>query len=100
MTTPPPSKDAIVAALKTVEDPDLFLDIYFLGLIYNIGIDEGEVVIDMTFTTPLCPSGPHLKHEVETKVGAVEGVKKVTVNITFNPPWEPSEEVKGLLGMM
>ena len=95
-----PSREAIIEALKKVEDPDLFLDIYFLGLIYSINIDEGEVVIDMTFTTPLCPSGPYLKQEVESKVGAVTGVTKVTVNITFNPPWEPSEEVKGLLGMM
>ncbi len=95
-----PSKEAIIEALKTVEDPDLFLDIYFLGLIYSIQIEEGEVVIEMTFTTPLCPSGPQLKQDVMLKVGAVPGVTKVTVNITFSPPWEPSEEVKGLLGMM
>jgi metal-sulfur cluster biosynthetic enzyme len=54
----------------------------------------------MTFTTPLCPSGPQLKQDVMLKVGAVPGVTKVTVNITFSPPWEASEEVKGLLGMM
>ncbi len=98
--TETPSRDAIVAVLKTIEDPDLFIDIYFLGLIYSINIDGGEVVIEMTFTTPLCPSGPQLKQDVMLKVGSVPGVTKVTVNITFNPPWEPSEEVKGLLGMM
>lgn len=95
-----PSRDAIIAALKTVEDPDLFLDIYFLGLIYSIQIEEGEVAIELTFTTPLCPSGPQIKQDVMLKVGAVPGVTMVTVNITFSPPWEPSEEVKGLLGMM
>ena len=95
-----PTREAIVDALKTVEDPELFLDIWFLGLIYNIAIDEGDVVIDMTFTSPMCPAGPQLKHEVETKVGAIPGVKKVTVVITFQPPWQPSDEVKGLLGMM
>jgi metal-sulfur cluster biosynthetic enzyme len=98
--TPQIDRDAIIEALKNVEDPELHLDIWFLGLIYNIGIDEGDVVIDMTFTSPMCPAGPQLKHEVQTKVGAVPGVKTVTVVITFNPPWEPSDEVKGLLGMM
>jgi len=95
-----PSRDAIVEVLKTIEDPELFLDIWFLGLIYNIGIDEHDVVIDMTFTSPMCPAGPQLKHAVETKVKSVPGVESVSVNITFQPPWEPSEEVKGLLGMM
>lgn len=95
-----PSRDAIVEALKTIEDPELFLDIWFLGLIYNIGIDEGHVVIDMTFTSPMCPAGPQLKHEVATKVKALPGVKDVSVVITFQPPWVPSDEVKGLLGMM
>jgi len=100
MNSPLVSKEAIIEALKTIEDPDLFIDIYFLGLIYSINIDEGAVAIDMTFTTPLCPSGPQLKHEVQTKVGALPGVASVTVTITFTPPWQPSEEVKGLLGMM
>jgi metal-sulfur cluster biosynthetic enzyme len=95
-----PSREAIVEALKTVEDPELFLDIWFLGLIYDIRIDGGDVGIDMTFTSPMCPAGPQLKHEVLTKVGAVAGVKNVAVQITFQPPWEPSEEVKGMLGML
>ena len=95
-----PMREAIIETLKSIEDPELFLDIWFLGLIYNIQIDQGHVVIDMTFTSPMCPAGPQLKHEVQTKVAAVEGVTEVTVNITFNPPWEPSDEVKGLLGMM
>jgi len=95
-----PTREAIIEVLKTVEDPELFLDIWFLGLIYNIGIDDGHVAIDMTFTSPMCPAGPQLKHEVQTKVAAVPGVKEVSVTITFTPPWEPSDEVKGLLGMM
>lgn len=95
-----PTKEAIIEALKTVEDPELFLDIWFLGLIYNIAIDEGRVIIDMTFTSPMCPAGPQLKHEVQTKVGAIPGVKECIVQITFTPPWVASDEVKGLLGMM
>jgi metal-sulfur cluster biosynthetic enzyme len=90
----------VIEVLKTVEDPELFLDIWFLGLIYNIAIEDGVVVIDMTFTSPMCPAGPQLKNEVQTKVAAIEGVKEVSVVITFQPPWEPSDEVKGLLGMM
>lgn len=101
--TPPPSeptKEQIIEVLKTIEDPELFIDIWFLGLIYNIAIDEGRVIIDMTFTSPMCPAGPQLKHEVQTKVAAVPGVTESIVQITFSPPWEASEEVKGMLGMM
>lgn len=94
------SKESVIEVLKTVEDPELFLDIWFLGLIYNIAIDEGRVIIDMTFTSPMCPAGPQLKHEVQTKVGAIPGVSECLVQITFNPPWEASEEVKGMLGML
>jgi metal-sulfur cluster biosynthetic enzyme len=96
------TRNEIIEALKTIEDPELFLDIWFLGLIYNIAIDDesGEVVIDMTFTSPMCPAGPQLKNEVETKVSQLPGVSKVSVVITFNPPWQASDEVKGLLGMM
>ena len=94
------SRERIIEVLKTVEDPELFLDIWFLGLIYNIAIDDGVVVIDMTFTSPMCPAGPQLKNEVETKIRSVPGVTDVSVVITFQPPWEASDEVKGLLGMM
>jgi metal-sulfur cluster biosynthetic enzyme len=95
-----PTKEQIIEVLKTVEDPELFLDIWFLGLIYNIAIDEGRVIIDMTFTSPMCPAGPQLKHEVQSKVAALPGVKESIVQITFTPPWEASEEVKGMLGML
>lgn len=96
----PQLRESIIEVLKTIEDPELFIDIWFLGLIYNIAIDGSEVVIDMTFTSPMCPAGPQLKHAVLSKVGELPGVEKCTVNITFQPPWEPSDEVKGLLGMM
>lgn len=96
------TREQVIEVLKTVEDPELFLDIWFLGLIYNIDIDidEGRVIIDMTFTSPMCPAGPQLKHEVQTKVAALPGVKEAVVQITFTPPWEASEEVKGMLGMI
>ena len=94
------TREAIVEILKTIEDPELFIDIWFLGLIYNIDIDNGEVNIEMTFTSPMCPAGPQLKNEVQEKIKTLPGVTAVNVNITFQPPWEPSDEVKGMLGMM
>jgi metal-sulfur cluster biosynthetic enzyme len=100
VTAPEPSREAIIEALKLVEDPELFLDVWFLGLIYGITIEGSQVIIEMTFTSPMCPAGPQLKHDVKTKVGAVPGVSDVVVNITFQPAWQPSDEVKGLLGMM
>lgn len=94
------TKDQVIEALKTVEDPELFLDIWFLGLIYSIEIEAGDVKIDMTFTSPMCPAGPLLIDKVKTAVGAIPGVTSVTPNIVFNPPWVPSEEVKALVGML
>jgi metal-sulfur cluster biosynthetic enzyme len=94
-----PTKDQVIEIIKTIEDPDIFLDIWFLGLIYHIDIQEDKITIEMTFTTPLCPSGPQLVAEVKEKVGKLEDVKEVQVNVTFNPPWQPSDEVKSLLGL-
>ena len=94
------TREAIIEVLKTVEDPELFLDIWFLGLIYSIDIDQSNVNIEMTFTTPLCPAGPQIVDEIKTKVKALEEVDEVNVKVVFNPPWEPSDEVKGMLGML
>jgi metal-sulfur cluster biosynthetic enzyme len=94
-------REKIIEALKQVEDPELFLDIWFLGLIYSINIeDEGVVKIDMTFTSPMCPAGPSLVEQVKNRVSEVEGVSSCEVKITFTPQWEPSDEVKGMLGML
>lgn len=94
------AKAAVIEALQKVEDPELFLDIWFLGLIYGIEIDERQVNIEMTFTSPMCPAGPMLVEDVKTQVGALDEVDEVEVKIVFDPPWEPSDEVKGMLGMM
>ena len=94
-------REKIIEVLKTIEDPDILLDIWFLGLIYNIEIDEneGEVQIEMTFTTPLCPFGPELVQQVHDRVGAIEGINDVRVSVVFDPPWQASDEVKVLLGL-
>ena len=94
------TKEQVIEKLQLVEDPDLFLDIWFLGLIYEISIDGSSVSIEMTFTTPTCPSGPFLVSQVEQRVKEIEGVEEVSVRVVFQPVWRPSDEVKGLLGMM
>ena len=95
-----PTREQIIAALKTVQDPELLLDIWFLGLVYGIEIEERAVKIEMTFTSIMCPAGPMLVEDVKRKVGAVPGVTAVEVKVVFSPPWEAPDEVKALLGMM
>jgi FeS assembly SUF system protein len=83
--------DAIVAALKTVYDPEIPVDIYELGLVYKVDIDEERnVTIDMTLTAPGCPVAGDMPGWVENAVGAVEGVNGVKVNLVFEPPWDHS----------
>jgi FeS assembly SUF system protein len=83
--------DEIVAALKTVYDPEIPADIYELGLIYKVDIaDDRKVAIDMTLTTPNCPSAAELPAMVENAVACVPGVGDVKVSIVWDPPWDPS----------
>jgi FeS assembly SUF system protein len=95
--------DEIVNALKTVYDPEIPADIYELGLIYKIDIgDDRAVAIDMTLTTPNCPSAQELPTMTENAVASVPGVGPVTVNIVWDPPWEPSrmsDEARVVLNM-
>lgn len=92
----------IINALKTVFDPEIPADIYELGLIYRIDIeDDRSVKIDMTLTAPGCPVAGDMPTWVENAVGTVEGVSHVEVNMTFDPPWTPdrmSEEAQVALG--
>lgn len=93
----------IVAALKTVYDPEIPADIYELGLIYKIDVDdERNVLVEMTLTSPGCPVAGEMPTWVENAVGSVAGVGQVTVKLTFDPPWDKdrmSDEAKLLLGM-
>jgi FeS assembly SUF system protein len=95
--------DDIVASLKTVYDPEIPADIYELGLIYKIDIaDDRKVAIDMTLTTPNCPSAQELPAMVENAVASVPGVGPVEVNVVWDPPWEPSrmsDEARVVLNM-
>lgn len=93
----------LVAALKTVYDPEIPVDIYELGLIYKVDVsDNKDVAVEMTLTAPGCPVAGEMPEMVKTAVEGVEGVGQVTVNMTFDPPWTPekmSDEAKLELNM-
>ena len=83
--------DDIIAAMKTVYDPEIPVDIYELGLIYKVDIsDDRDVVVDMTLTAPGCPVAGTMPVMVEDAVRTVQGIADVRVNMTFDPPWDPS----------
>lgn len=96
--------EEIIRILKTVYDPEIPVDIYELGLIYDVQIsDEADVKIIMTLTTPNCPVAETLPQEVKDKVKAVENVNEVELELTFEPSWNKdmmSEEAKFELGML
>ncbi len=92
-TEPPAriSEDAVISVLKTVFDPEIPVDIYELGLIYAVEIEEsGLVKVEMTLTTPSCPSAQELPSQVEEAVRAVPNVKDVKVEVVWDPPWDQS----------
>jgi FeS assembly SUF system protein len=95
--------DEVVAALKSVYDPEIPADVYELGLIYKIDIgDDRTITIDMTLTTPNCPSAQELPGMVENAAASVPGVGPVTVKVVWDPPWEPSrmsDEARMVLNM-
>ena len=97
-------EEQIVKVLKTVYDPEIPVDIYELGLIYNIDVKEDGVVnIDMTLTAPSCPAGDFLLEDVKMKVEGIEGVKEANINLVFEPEWSKermSEEALLELGML
>jgi FeS assembly SUF system protein len=95
--------DDVIAALKTVYDPEIPADIYEIGLIYRVDIaGDRKVTVDMTLTTPNCPSAQELPIMVENAVACVAGVGEVKVNIVWDPPWDPSrmsDEARAVLNM-
>ena len=98
------TEEAILKMLKTVFDPEIPVNVYDLGLIYGIDIKEdGTCDITMTLTAPSCPAGDFLVEDIRQKVGSVEGIKDVNVNIVFEPEWNKdmmSEEAKLELGFL
>ncbi len=97
-------EERIVEMLKTVYDPEIPVNIYDLGLIYKIDVeDNGNVLIDMTLTAPNCPAADFIMEDVRQKVETIEGIASVTVNLVFEPEWDKemmSEEAKLELGFL
>ena len=83
-------EEKILGMLKTVFDPEIPVNVYDLGLIYKVEIDGKKCMIDMTLTAPNCPVAESLPMEVQTRVQMLQGVNKVVVDVTFDPPWEMS----------
>jgi len=95
------SEDQVKLALRRVKDPDLQLNIIDLGLVYGIAVDGTTVKIDMTLTSPACPSGPELMTNAEQEVMTLPGVEKVEVNLVWMPFWTPEKmepRVRAYLG--
>ena len=96
-------EERIVDVLKTVYDPEIPVNIFDLGMIYKIDVqDDGSVEMDMTFTSPACPAADFILEDVRTKVESVEGIKTANVNLVFEPEWDKSmmtEEARIELGM-
>ncbi len=97
-------KDSVVEALKSIYDPEIPVDIYELGLIYDIEISEdGDALVTMTLTTPHCPVAESLPNEVELRVLSVPGIRDAEVKLVWDPPWDPSrmtDEARLELGML
>jgi metal-sulfur cluster biosynthetic enzyme len=96
-----PSVDEVREALTNVIDPELGLDFVELGLIYDVEVEQGEVFVTFTLTSPGCPIGPQVAEQVEEFVGELDGVTAVYPKMVFTPPWTPdlmSEDAKFALG--
>lgn len=95
--------EGVIEALKDIYDPEIPVNIYDLGLVYNVEFNEAHAIVTMTLTTPNCPVAESMPGEVEMRVGAVPGVGSAEVNLIWDPPWDPqkmSDEAKLELGML
>lgn len=92
------TKEQVIEKLKTVKDPELGIDIYTLGLIYDAKVGDDGIDVLMTLTSPFCPYAEQMVLDVEDALNSLNG-GEVRVDITFEPPWEPTEELRGMLGV-
>lgn len=96
-----PTEEDIYDALSNVIDPELGLDFVELGLVYDVAVEDGDVHVTFTLTSPGCPIGPQVSEQMKEYVGELEGVQAVHPKMTFSPPWTPdlmSEDAKFALG--
>ena len=95
------SEDQVKLALRRVKDPDLNLNILDLGLVYGIQVDGAKVKVDMTLTSPGCPSGPEIMGDAEQQIKSLPGVEEVVMNLVWSPFWTPEKmepRVRAYLG--
>jgi metal-sulfur cluster biosynthetic enzyme len=96
-----PTKDEVLEILRTVEDPELGMDIVDLGLLYEVEIEESTAKITYSLTSMGCPAGPLIAQDIDGAVRQVEGIEDVRLELTFDPPWTPdrmSDDAKFILG--
>lgn len=92
-----PTKEEVLKALEVVKDPELRINVVDLGLVYNVEVAEGKVLVEMTLTTPACPVGPMITSQAEAVLKGLPGVEEVHVALVWDPPWNPemmSERLK------
>ena len=93
------TKEQVVEICKKYEDPELGIDIWALGLIYNIEIKNEEIVhLTITFTSPMCPFGPEMVEDLKQLI-KYKGATEVDIDVVFDPPWKPPEELRDMLGL-
>lgn len=83
---------------KKYEDPELHIDVWTLGLVYDVTITGSHVKVLLTFTSPFCPFGPQMVEELEEEIKK-QGATEVEIEVTFDPPWKPSDELREMLGV-
>jgi metal-sulfur cluster biosynthetic enzyme len=95
------TKDEVFEALRVVEDPELGMDVVDLGLVYEVTVDGAAVAVLYSLTSMGCPAGAQIEQDIRDAVGSMEGVEKVTTELTYTPPWSPdrmSDDAKFVLG--
>ena len=96
------TKEKVIDALKEVYDPEIPVNVVDLGLIYDVGLDDGDVSVNMTLTAAGCGMGPYIAQQAELAISEIDGVEDVKVELVFDPPWSPdriTEDGKKLLGI-
>jgi metal-sulfur cluster biosynthetic enzyme len=99
---PPPDETAMIEALKEVIDPELMINIVDLGLVYSITLDEKQVHVDMTLTSPACPAGPQIVQQSKMALERLGGIEKANIRLVMSPPWSPArmtDEARDILGI-
>lgn len=94
------TKEQVIEVCKHYEDPELGIDIWSLGLVYNIEVDEeaNTVVLTITFTSPTCPFGPEMVEDLKQLL-KYKGAENIDIDVTFDPPWKPTDELREMLGI-